>query len=1504
MKTRFLALAALVLGLASCQNNFDEVRPSVADEVDFQLSVDASELATRAGLDGADDGIAALESAYGAIDYLQAGQDGDQYRVDWTDVDLRYSLEVYDQTDDYSNAVPVKNRMVQIVDEYQPVKFDLRLVPGRNYRFVVFADFVAQDATDNSAVAAQAELGLHHNIGETLREITVKEDGLNDECTDAYFAIKDVLVKDSRLETVVLKRPYAKLRVIATDLAELNLNVDPAKVEVIYEEAHMSLFNAVTGKISTAYTTKSYTTVFNEGVGKKSLANHFYTADYDALTEVDPNGNPRHTHITLFTDYILATDEQSPVHFKMNVYEKNGDLIKTTEFDTEIPVQRNYLTTIVGNVMTTASHIDVSINDNFAGKHNVAVWDGVSVVEPQKDAEGNYVIAEASELAWLAAAVNGTISRASEPQTFLGETFKLTKDIDLNGELWTPIGGSTKHNATFRGSFDGQGHTVTGLYVVEAEGAGLFGKVSPKAIENLTITDATIVGNHYAGALAAWVQSVDSQAHNRGVIKNCHVKNSTVTLSVADEDNGDKAGALLGYTVRLDVEECSAENVEVSAYRDVAGLVGCANDGSVVRGNSVKNAVITADQTVKYGEVAAVNAGKVAGRISKNATVENNTVENVEVIVKVDNAEELAYAVATAESGDSIYVANCEAQLPHFENKALTFVGIDANATIVEPVSSHQDAFWKGAELNFVDLKIVGTKYSGSANGYVQAVKETYTNCKFENYYMFAGDETIVAQSTFTNEGQYFWTGAANVITFNECTFNAQECAVKVCTVGNKIDAARVANFNDCTFKAAEGKKAALEVDGSKGSSYVVNINRCTVEGFAAGEFTGEPMFNIEGGENVELYMDGFKWDGYGFVDENGYTLVKSAEQLAALVNEAKAEVKAAFAADLKGDIELLQQENVNVVIDGRGRKYEGTITVNGNARFEGAETLLLTAINFESSVKRDFILSPSLINNVYSYPHNLTLKECKFVGNPEVDVVAVRLNQGKNIAIENCVGEGLHSLVQSTGCTGFAVRDTELKNCARGASFGTLKDLTLEGVNFPGLSKYGIRVDGTKEYTVDVNIKNSNIEAYIPVCVRKLNEDAVVFNLVLEGENTLKRGGAYDIAMAANEYEEGVEAVAPMGELSIVGADNFVVFPASFPNKPCAWSVVGSFTANQWNDDVAMVTTLAKNLFVAKNVALKAGDAFKVRKDKTWTVNYGGGDINTLDSNIWVKTYKDGADLVVVNEGSYDIYFEYAEGKEYSKVYLVEAGGDYTVAEEQTKNGQIVSGGETPDQPSTWALAGDFNSWGDLAMVTTTVSEVFVAKGVKFAAYKEFKVKTKGSWNTSYGGGITYLNSNIWTKVYSAGSNLSVINAGTYDIYFDNVNKRIYVMNEGVDFASAVEQSKNGAAPDLSGASWGLCGAHNGWNSPDTKLEWDGTIGLYVAKSAKLTGEFKVRANNSWGEDYGCGGTITVNASAGKAMSRGGGNCRVASGTYDVYFDLATKKIWVKTPGSAAPTK
>ncbi|MBR5585053.1 MAG: FimB/Mfa2 family fimbrial subunit [Alistipes sp.] len=613
MKARFLALAALVLGMASCQNDFDGASVGVGGEVDFQLSVAVPEFgATRADEDGKN----GYDSAYGAIDYLS--------EADWTNVDLRYTLEVYD-LDAVNNpdAAPVKDRMTQVVDKYQPVSFELRLVPGRDYRFVVFADFV--DANGE---------GLHHTLGTNLRQITVKDDMISQELTDAYFATLDVEeLANNQTGDIELTRPYGKVRVIATDLHELNLNVEAAKTVVTYDACHPGVFNAVTGAIDSVYEQESYEVVYGaEGYSA-------YTVGYDAMNDV---ATDRLSHKTLFTDYILAKDTQESIHFTMSVYDEKGGLIKTTNFNTEIPVQRNYLTTVIGNVLTTATEINVTIDDNFKSPdYEVELWDGKTVT-PVDEKDGVYEIYEAAELAWIAQAVAGG-------ETFIGKTVKLYKDINLNGERWTPIGLSSQHSSTFRGTFDGNGKAIENLFVDNEQGAGLFGMASPKAIRNLTIKNATIKGTHYAGALAGWIQSVDSQSHNRGVIEGCRVEGANVTLAVANKDNGDKAGALVGYAVRVDITGCEVNNAEVKAYRDVAGLVGHANTTTTVSNNTVKNVIVVADQTAEYIEVKAANAGAVVGRVSTDATIENNTVENVDVRVVVNTAANLQSMIANAE---------------------------------------------------------------------------------------------------------------------------------------------------------------------------------------------------------------------------------------------------------------------------------------------------------------------------------------------------------------------------------------------------------------------------------------------------------------------------------------------------------------------------------------------------------------------------------------------------------------------------------------------------------------------------------------------------------------------------------------------------------------------------------------------------------------------------------------------------------------------------------------
>ncbi len=375
---RFLALAALVLGMVSCQQDVDTIAP-VGGEVDFQLAVAAPELVgTRAGENGEADTQNAMDSAFGAIDYLQGAPTNDD-RLDWeNDADLRYTLEVYDTATSYAGATPVKDRQVVIVDKYQPVVFDLRLVPGRNYHFVVFADFVAEGSAEKTPSEQLGVDGLRHKIGTTLADIEVVEvDGkeLNDEIGDAYFATKDITISNSAAQDIVLKRPYGKVRVIATDLAELNLNVHPKSVEVVYESFNPKNFNAVTGDIDGELAKTSYTTTFVDDV-RDNMTNHVYNAGYDAKTSEAVNGTVRNSHITLFTDYILGqnaladgTYPQTPIHFTMTVNDGKGGEIKTTAFTTDIPVERNKLTTVIGNVLTTATEIEVRIDDNFAGEN-------------------------------------------------------------------------------------------------------------------------------------------------------------------------------------------------------------------------------------------------------------------------------------------------------------------------------------------------------------------------------------------------------------------------------------------------------------------------------------------------------------------------------------------------------------------------------------------------------------------------------------------------------------------------------------------------------------------------------------------------------------------------------------------------------------------------------------------------------------------------------------------------------------------------------------------------------------------------------------------------------------------------------------------------------------------------------------------------------------------------------------------------------------------------------
>jgi len=225
------------------------------------------------------------------------------------------------------------------------------------------------------------------------------------------------------------------------------------------------------------------------------------------------------------------------------------------------------------------------------------VWDGTADTswEGSGTSGDPYLISTAEELAGMAERIND----GNE----LNSHFRLTADILLNdgGELfgdtligkneWTPIGADYEH--CFRGGFDGDGYTVSGLYINGSDDyVGLFGEVQCD-IKNLRIEDSYICGEYCIGAVMG-KSGTDSK------IINCY-SNATVS-------GGYYVGGIVGNGSRTIIDGCINEGNVSGKTNHVAGIVGFANGLGIIK--SVNRGQITGGGTVG-GLV-----GNVSGQVS------------------------------------------------------------------------------------------------------------------------------------------------------------------------------------------------------------------------------------------------------------------------------------------------------------------------------------------------------------------------------------------------------------------------------------------------------------------------------------------------------------------------------------------------------------------------------------------------------------------------------------------------------------------------------------------------------------------------------------------------------------------------------------------------------------------------------------------------------------------------------------------------------------------------
>ena len=205
------------------------------------------------------------------------------------------------------------------------------------------------------------------------------------------------------------------------------------------------------------------------------------------------------------------------------------------------------------------------------------------------ESNGSYTVTSADGLMNIAELVNGGKSDIN---------ITLDTDIDLTGKDWTPIG--TDYDNSYKGTFDGGGHTITGLtFTTNDEYAGLFGWLNRAGtVKNVVMEGVQITSNQiYGGSIGGVV------GYSWGTIENCSVSGSVSgTVYV---------GGVVGAQIGGSITGCSS-SATVKGTVDVGGVAGQTNSSATLTACYATGNVIiemAPNKNIAGGSLVGMNAG-------------------------------------------------------------------------------------------------------------------------------------------------------------------------------------------------------------------------------------------------------------------------------------------------------------------------------------------------------------------------------------------------------------------------------------------------------------------------------------------------------------------------------------------------------------------------------------------------------------------------------------------------------------------------------------------------------------------------------------------------------------------------------------------------------------------------------------------------------------------------------------------------------------------------------
>ncbi|MBQ7942044.1 MAG: hypothetical protein IJ328_06530, partial [Muribaculaceae bacterium] len=538
------------------------------------------------------------------------------------------------------------------------------------------------------------------------------------------------------------------------------------------------------------------------------------------------------------------------------------------------PVQRNYRTNVLGNLLTNQAEFTVVVDPIYSGNNNLV--------------EKNYTAGGSKSL-------KAVLDEISADNTLFQAVINLENDVTWEtgaGHGSTPFiaEGATVSNVIINGN----GNTLT------ATGSGV-GSIRMANGGTLILNDLNVVDEsksydegsweftylEFAGKLecnnVTFNSGISLDTDNGTTLEtaakftkcNFHSPNSSEYSVWFSNGSAEFEGCTFTGTRALKVHECYGTVIETVTvnnclFQDISKKPGVVIGIIVAPGaqGTYGSSTWTKPATAPVTSIALTNntfAGcqKADTECASykdyvyesdtdvttfNFKEENNTI--------AETATSFATAVAAAKDGDVITFVGT-VKMPGFSGKTLTFVGGDETA-VIDLTSA---VGLQNANVNFKNLTVDRTANT-NYTGFQHTAVVSYEDCVIKGKIFLYGAKETFKNCTFEQTAVDYnvWTYGANEVVFDDCTFN---CAGKSVLIYDENSAhVETVTFNNCTLNAsapANDGKAAIEIGCSHLVTgwYTIKINNTDANGFDLGSVSKNSLWNVKNGDRATVLVDG-----------------------------------------------------------------------------------------------------------------------------------------------------------------------------------------------------------------------------------------------------------------------------------------------------------------------------------------------------------------------------------------------------------------------------------------------------------------------------------------------------------------------------------------------------------------------------------------------------------------------------------------------------------------------